>query len=107
MYKDEFAEVMELIFSYFVLMMFAMPLYRTIYSIVNEKMTRENMKMMGLLDSAYWLSWFTHYLFIILLISFGAVLMLMSSVFPNSNPVLLYIFLATFGISTFGYIMLI
>jgi hypothetical protein len=37
LYIDEFAEVMEVIFPYFILMMYVMPLYRTTYSIVHEK----------------------------------------------------------------------
>ncbi len=39
LYIDEFAEVMEIIFPYFILMMYVMPLYRTTYSIVHEKVS--------------------------------------------------------------------
>ena len=52
-------------------LMFIVPLYRLVYRIVNEKETRarESMKMMGLTDMSYWLSWFTYYLLTITLIA--------------------------------------
>lgn len=39
-------------------------------------MARESMKMMGLTEAAYWLSWLTYYVCVILLITFGAVFVL-------------------------------
>jgi hypothetical protein len=52
--------------------MYIPPLYRTVYRIVQEKETRvkESMKMMGLGDFAYWLSWFTYYTTVNFVISF-------------------------------------
>ena len=48
----------------FFLLMFIVPQYRLITIVVNEKASRnrEGMKMMGLRDTPYWLSWFVHYL---------------------------------------------
>jgi hypothetical protein len=48
-----------------------LPVYRTLQRIISEKETkaRESMKMMGLKDSSYWLSWFTYYLIITVIIS--------------------------------------
>jgi hypothetical protein len=43
--------------------MFVPVLYNTVYRIVKEKesKTRESMKMMGLTDTSYWMSWFVFY----------------------------------------------
>ncbi len=70
-------------------------------------MARESMKMMGLVEASYWLSWLTYYVCVILLITFGAVFVLRINVFTNSDPILLYMFLSMFGISTFSFIILI
>lgn len=46
---------------HFMMMIFFMPMFfRTIYLILNEKTSRikEVMRMMGMNDGAYWLSWF-------------------------------------------------
>jgi len=43
--------------------MYIPPLYRTVYRIVVEKETKvkESMKMMGMTDFSYWLSWLAYY----------------------------------------------
>jgi len=107
-YKDEFGELLELIFPYFVFMMYVMPLYRTIFSIVQEKQsgTRESMRMMGLFMSAYWISWLLFFIAIISMVTLSAFIILRINVFPHSNPLLLYMFYNTFGISIFGYVVL-
>ena len=68
--KDDFSRVLDLL-SFFLFLTYIVPLYRITYRIVNEKETRarESMKMMGLTDSSYWLSWVTFYAFIVTMIS--------------------------------------
>lgn len=70
--RDEFTVVLENIFPYFILLMYVMPLYRTIYAMTNEKdsQIKESMKMMGLSESAYYLSWLSYYIVIVMAISF-------------------------------------
>jgi hypothetical protein len=45
-------------------------LYRTVYRIVFEKVTKakESMRMMGMGDFAYWSSWYAYYTIVNLLI---------------------------------------
>lgn len=52
--------------------MYIPPLYRTVYRIVQEKESKvkESMRMMGLGDFAYWLSWYTYYTTVNFAISF-------------------------------------
>jgi hypothetical protein len=52
--------------------MYIPPLYRTVYRIVQEKESRvkESMRMMGLGDLAYWMSWYTYYTTVNFAISF-------------------------------------
>ncbi len=48
---------------FFLLVMFIPPVYNMVFLIVKEKesKTRESMRMMGLTDIPYWLSWFLFY----------------------------------------------
>ena len=75
---DFFGQIIQQVFTFFVLVMFIPPLYRTVYRIVQEKESRvkESMKMMGLGDFAYWMSWYTYYTTVNFCISFLAWLML-------------------------------
>jgi ATP-binding cassette subfamily A (ABC1) protein 5 len=52
--------------------------YRTSYRIVAEKenKVKESMRMMGLRDTAYWLSWFSYYTLLNTTISFFTYLIL-------------------------------
>jgi ATP-binding cassette, subfamily A (ABC1), member 3 len=68
--EDNFSQVLNIL-SFFMFLMFIVPLYRLVYRIVNEKETRarESMKMMGLTDMSYWLSWLTYYCCVITVIA--------------------------------------
>ena len=60
---DDFGELVKGILSWFMLIMFVPPVYRTVYRIVAEKenKVKESMRMMGLKDFPYWASWYTFY----------------------------------------------
>ena len=89
--------------------MYIMPILRMIMRIVSEKNTkiREVMRMMGLSDTTYWLSWFFFYAIIVTIISLVSTILICSKVFPNSNWGLIFLFFWLFGISLFGYIVFI
>jgi trans-2-enoyl-CoA reductase len=55
--------MLSLIAPYFFMLMYIPLLYRTTYRIVSEKelRVRETMRMMGMQDSSYWVSWFVYY----------------------------------------------
>lgn len=54
----------------FMMLIFILPVYNTVFGIVKEKESRakESMRMMGMGDTAYWLSWFVFYSIICILI---------------------------------------
>ena len=61
--KDDFIQAAEGLLNFFILLIFLAPLYRFVSNTVTEKETKmkEAMKIMGLTDLPYWLSWFTYY----------------------------------------------
>jgi ATP-binding cassette subfamily A (ABC1) protein 3 len=69
--KDDFALIFSNMMPFFMLLIYILPTYRLISNIVSEKESkaRESMKMMGLVDFSYWLSWFFYYLIIVTIIS--------------------------------------
>ncbi len=65
------------------MLMYIPILYRMVYRIVYEKVTRakESMRMMGLGDFAYWSSWLVYYTIINTAIALLCWIILMSNVF--------------------------
>ena len=63
---DDFATAAAGLWNFFILLIFLAPLYRFVSNSVAEKETkiREAMKIMGLSDAPYWLSWFAYYILI-------------------------------------------
>lgn len=104
--KDDFGRVLDLL-SFFLFLTYIVPLYRITYRIVNEKETRarESMKMMGLTDSSYWLSWATFYALIVTLISFIIVYQLKPVV--KTDQKLLFLLVWIYGMSLFGYALIV
>jgi len=106
---DPFGKIIENVLNFFFFLMFVPVLYRTVYRIVNEKENRakESMRMMGCRDSAYWLSWFSYYTIVSLLLITLSWAILYPFVFPNSNGFLLWLLLVLYGQSIFGMILII
>jgi ATP-binding cassette, subfamily A (ABC1), member 3 len=94
---------------FFMLLMYILPVYRLISNVVSEKESkaRESMKMMGLSDVSYWLSWFTYYFIIVTIISILCVIILSFNVFTYSNKGIIFLFFWIYGISLFGLCVLI
>lgn len=70
-----------------------MPVFNTVFFIVKEKEQRakESMRMMGLTDTPYWLSWFCYYTMLNTVTAFLAFLTLAINVFYYSDT--FYVFL--------------
>jgi hypothetical protein len=68
-----------------------------------ESKARESMKIMGLKDSSYWLSWFVTHLITVTLISSICILILSFNVIVNSNLLLVFLFFWIYGMSLFGF----
>ena len=90
------------------LIMYILPVYRTLSRMISEKETkaRESMKMMGLKDFPYWLSWFTYYLIIVTIISILCVIVLSFKVIRYSSRGIIFLYFWVYGVSLFGFIIL-
>lgn len=99
--QDDFAQVLNLL-GFFIFNVFIVPLYRLSYRIVNEKETRarESMKMMGLTDTSYWLSWLSYYAIICTVITL--IIVYMVSSLMKSSLLLLFLYIWIYGMSLFG-----
>ena len=106
---DLYALLIAEVLPIFLLAVFVVPLFRTEYRIVSEKETkvRESMRMMGMKDISYWMSWFTYYTIINILLSLVVFLMLyLSESLQYSDPVILFLVPLLFGESIFGLLLI-
>jgi hypothetical protein len=71
------------IFADLILLLYVLPVYNMVFFIVKEKEYRakESMRMMGLSDVPYWLSWWVYYTLINTVTAFLAWLILSINVF--------------------------
>ena len=88
---------------------FLIPLYYIVSKLAEEKesKSREGMKMMGLKDSSYFLSWIVFYGTIVLFMSLVITAMLSINVFFNSNKFLVFLMAFFYGMSLFGFSLVI
>lgn len=104
--EDTFYSSIQSILSFFIVISYLVPVSRLISSIVQEKetKTKEIMFMMGLTNSAYWLSWITYYLLIYTII---AVLMTIVSIameiFTYSNGGFVFLYFWLFGLACLSF----
>jgi ATP-binding cassette subfamily A (ABC1) protein 3 len=103
--QNDFARILPLL-SFFLFLIFIVPLYRITYRVVAEKETkaRESMKMMGLTDSSYWLSWVSYYALVVTMISLICVIMLGSLL--RTSGLVIFIIIWIYGMSLFGYALI-
>lgn len=104
--QDDLAENLPQVWGTLMVIIFVAPIYRLVYNIVGEKQqkVRELMKIMGLTDTPYWLSWFMYYTVIMTGICF--ILTLISIfIFKYSNWIIIYLYYWCYGMSLFGYSM--
>jgi hypothetical protein len=83
--------------------------YSTVYRIVQERenRARESMKMMGLTDTPYWLSWFCFYTFQNTILVTAAWLILCINCIEYSKKGEIWLFLWLYGEAVFGQILMI
>jgi len=93
-------------FPFFWLLVYFVPIYRLVTTIVKDKETkiREGMKMMGLTDTVYWVSVYSYYGIIFLFLSLIYTFALWTNVFKYSDKfyVFLYFFLFAMSINSYG-----
>lgn len=83
-------------------------IYRTAYRITSEKQSRvrESMRIMGLSDSAYWLSWFAYFLVLqIVISSLVTAIIHLGNIIPNASVFIIWLVVFLFGMHSFGTII--
>jgi ATP-binding cassette, subfamily A (ABC1), member 3 len=88
--------------------MYMLPIFTIVSLLVKEKESRarESMRMMGMTDFPYWLSWFVYYTLLSTVISVIAWATLCINVIRYSNPWLMLLFFWLYGQATFGQIII-
>lgn len=104
---DPFTTVLTTTLPFLLLLIFIPPVYNMVFSVVKEKESRikESMRMMGMKDSSYWLSWYVYYTCISTALVFIAWLILLINSIPNSNSFLVLVFLVLYAQAIFGEIV--
>ena len=88
---------------------FLIPLYYLVSKLAEEKelRSREGMKMMGLKDASYFLSWFLFYACIVLVMALIITGVVSINVFPKSSKFLVFLLAFFYGLSLFGFALVI
>jgi hypothetical protein len=91
------------------LLVFILPVYRLISNMVSEKESkaRESMKIMGLKDLSYWMSWFVYHFIRVTIISALSTLILSFNVVTKTNAFITFLFFWIFGLSLFAFSLFI
>lgn len=78
-----------------------------VFRIVKERENRakESMRIMGMTDLPYWMSWFVYYTFINTMLSTVAWISLLFNVINWSNPVYIWLFFWLYGQAVFGQVV--
>lgn len=102
--KDPFQQGLAILLPLFLLLAYIPPVYNMTFKIVREKETRakETMRIMGMTDLPYWMSWFVFYTLINTIVSTLAWVILLPAVINYSQPFYLWIFFWLYGEAVFG-----
>mmetsp|Transcript_270 Transcript_270/g.475 ORF Transcript_270/g.475 Transcript_270/m.475 type:complete len:855 (-) Transcript_270:2340-4904(-) len=92
-------------FPFFFMIIFLIPFYYITSKIASEKesKSREGMKMMGLDDSTYFLSWFFIFFLISVLVSLIVTLLSCLGVFLGINIFLFFVFSVFYSLTLYGW----
>ena len=101
---DYFNLVLARVLPLLVLAIYILPVFTTVSLIVKEKESKakESMRMMGMNDFPYWMSWFVYYTLLNTLISLIAWSILFINVIGSSNPSYILIYIWLYGQAVFG-----
>ena len=99
------ASQLTLIFPFFYMCVYLLPLYYMVTKVAEEKESRgrEGMKMMGLRDETYFIAWF---IFLGLIVGGMSILMVLTAaltVFHQSNLWLIILISILYGMSMYGF----
>ena len=107
--NDDYGQIIQGVLPQLILLIFIPPVYNMVFMLVKEKESRikESMRMMGMRDSAYWLSWYVYYTCVSTAIVFLAWLVLLINAIKYSNPFLILVFMIFYAQSIFAQIVAI
>ena len=107
--SDSFGEILSSVLPLFLILIYLLPVYNTVFLIVKEKesRTKESCRMMGMTDLPYWMSWFAFYTIQNTLISFIACGVLCINVIKYGNKGYIFLYFWLFGQAVFGQIVLL
>jgi ATP-binding cassette subfamily A (ABC1) protein 3 len=91
--EDEFPTLLVGSFGIYLVLPLMIIYLRMTYALLyeKEKKLKEGMKMMGLENSSFYLSWIITYFIIYTIISIIATILLSGSIFPNTSPGILFL----------------
>ena len=97
--SDRFGPALGLLLPLFLVLAFIPPVYNMTFQIVREKETRakETMRIMGMTDLPYWLSWLFFFTCINLLVTTLSWSILLMNVLTYSSPIYLWILIFLYG----------
>ncbi|GLH01026.1 Probable multidrug resistance-associated protein lethal(2)03659 [Gryllus bimaculatus] len=101
-YTADWLYSLRLLVPYYMMVAFSQFMYYLLLLIVGEKEKKiiEGMKIMGLRDSVFWLSWFIIYGLFVLVIAVVAIILIASlEVFKHSNLFLIFILIYLFSLT--------
>lgn len=103
------ALIMDSVFPIMIVVVYALPMVYIIQRAVEEKAskTRESMRMMGMRDLPYWLSWFTMFTGQITVISAILTLGSVFTLLSGSNFIIVFLIFFLYGLSIFGFTVLV
>ena len=104
---DPFTQVVTGLLPFLILLVFIPPVYNTVFMLVKEKESRikESMRMMGMKDCSYWMSWYCYYTLVTTLIVFLAWLVLLINCMKYSNSFLVLVYMIFYAQAIFGQII--
>jgi ATP-binding cassette, subfamily A (ABC1), member 3 len=87
------------IFAFEVALAYVLPVFNTVFFLVKEKEQRlkESMRMMGMNDLSYWLSWFIYYSATNLVTALLASATLVKNVFPHTDITVVFMIIWGYG----------
>lgn len=105
---DDFGRLITGLLSFCLFIMYIPPIFRTTYRIVAEKESKvkESMRMMGLRDTPYWLSWLTYYTIVNTTMTLIVWAILITKVLSKTEGWILFLLVWLFGQSLFGVMLI-
>ena len=104
---DDFERILQALLPLLMLLAYIPPVYNIAFRLVKEKESgaKESMRMMGMTDAPYWISWWVHFSLINTFVSFAAWGVLQIKVVTYSSSGYLFIFFWLYGEAIFAQIV--